>query len=233
MTLADGPNLVILGPDGGPGAEPVWGRRGWLFGPRLVLTPADLERWFAGDRDPQRGEGGDSPSSVTASCWRTGIEPLTIFHVPQRAWLMSCSLVFLTIVLFLFLIARRSKEGQTTVDGWFLGPPPCAAARRRHDRRVSSASGVGRDYLRLSSGRARAASSRHRPSRLARAAAATNRFPAELSARRRGTHARRYFRSPRGTVHGRRAPCARRRLAHGRSTPSRRLSRLDRNEGEQ
>jgi hypothetical protein len=118
VTLADGPNLAVLWPDGGPGAEPVWGRRGWLFGPRLAVTAADLERWFAGDRDLP-GEGDDLSRPVTATCWRQGAEPVTVIHLPQRTWLLTCSLVFLVGWLSLFLLARHSDGTQTTVAGWF------------------------------------------------------------------------------------------------------------------
>ena len=39
---------VVLGPEGGPGSEHVWGRRNWLLAPRLKQTSADLERWLVG-----------------------------------------------------------------------------------------------------------------------------------------------------------------------------------------
>jgi hypothetical protein len=121
VTLADSPNLVVLWPDGGPGGEPVWGRRGWLFGPHLALTPADLERWFAGDRDLPSESDSDLSRPLTASSWRQGAEPLTVVHLPQRIWLLTCSLVFLVGWLSLFLLARRSDGSQTAVAGWFWG----------------------------------------------------------------------------------------------------------------
>ena len=119
VTLSEGPNLLVLSPDGGPGAEPSWTRRGWLFGPTADVTAGDLGRWFAGGQDIARSDDTDQSTEVTASCWRQGVEPLTVVHMPRRAWLLTCSLTFLTVGLLLFLSARRANGSQTTLAGWF------------------------------------------------------------------------------------------------------------------
>jgi hypothetical protein len=121
VTLADGPNLLVLAPDGGPGAEPSWTRRGWLVGPTPDVSAADLDRWFASGQDVPRGDDNEVSPLVTASCWRQGVEPLTVVHMPRKAWLLTCSLSFLGVSLFLFLLARRSNGSQTTLAGWFYG----------------------------------------------------------------------------------------------------------------
>ena len=119
VTMSEGPNVVVLCPDGGPGAEPRWGRRGWLFGPALTLTPFDLERWFSESYEMPIGDESELSQPVTATCWRQGLEPLTIVHTPQRAWLLGCSLAFLALSLCLFLLARRSGDHRTTIANWF------------------------------------------------------------------------------------------------------------------
>jgi hypothetical protein len=121
ITLADGPNLVVLWPDGGPGAEPVWGRRGWLFGPGLALTSTDLDRWFAGNQELPPTDDNEVSLPVSASCWRQGVEPLTLVHVPQRVWLLTCSLAFLAVGYLLFLRAWRRGDTPATIAGWFWG----------------------------------------------------------------------------------------------------------------
>ena len=121
VTLADGANLLVLGPEGGPGAGPSWARRGWLFGPTPDIDSRDLYRWFSGGQEPPSGEANEGASEVTATCWRQGVEPLTVVHVSRRYWLLTCSVPFLVVGLLLFLLARRSDGSQTTLAGWFWG----------------------------------------------------------------------------------------------------------------
>jgi hypothetical protein len=94
-------------------AEQQWGWRGWLLAPRPALAPGDLERWFFGAEavvhlDEQQPWGG-----ISFTGWRNGLEPLRLYHAPQQAWLLACSLVLLGIGLsFYFLPLPR---------GLFLG----------------------------------------------------------------------------------------------------------------
>jgi hypothetical protein len=118
VTLSDEANLVILGPEGGPGAEPVWGRRGWLFGPHVGVTATDLERWLDGRSEPQNSEDAET-LPLAASCSRSGVEPLTLVHAPQRTWLLSWSLAFLALGFVLFLVAQRTNGNQTSIAPWF------------------------------------------------------------------------------------------------------------------
>jgi hypothetical protein len=99
---------VVLGPEGGPGTPRTWGLRGWLLAPRLAVSPADLERWFAGpaasisETEPER------PPDLVA--WRDGPEALRLTHAPQQAWLLACSLALLLVGLAL---TRYAWSGST------------------------------------------------------------------------------------------------------------------------
>ncbi len=100
---------VPLGPreggGGGPGEERAWGWRGWLLAPRLALTRADLERWFAGPgeklqvEETAEGAGGGDEQVPSLVCWREAAGPLVVTHVPQQAWLLVCSLAVLVLGL--------------------------------------------------------------------------------------------------------------------------------------
>jgi hypothetical protein len=79
----------------GPGPAHTWGWRGWLLAPRLALTGADLERWFAGGEAAV--ETPAAPPSLV--CWRDGAEPVVITHVAQQTWLLVCSLGLLVLGL--------------------------------------------------------------------------------------------------------------------------------------
>ncbi len=110
---------VTVGPEGGPGSERTWGRRGWLLAPRLALAPADLEEWLTGSGPlppaPDQ-EGGPAPPSL--ACWRTELGPLTLVHAPQLAWLLVCSLALVVLCLGLYELTRPA-EGQSLAGTWF------------------------------------------------------------------------------------------------------------------
>ncbi|HZY89584.1 MAG TPA: hypothetical protein VFE78_32480 [Gemmataceae bacterium] len=110
---------VTVGPEGGPGSERTWGRRGWLLAPRLALAPADLEAWLtgAGPLPPAPEEGGPAPPPSLA-CWRTDLGPLTLVHAPQQAWLLACSLGLLVVGLGIYALTRPA-EGQALSGTWF------------------------------------------------------------------------------------------------------------------
>jgi hypothetical protein len=110
---------VTVGPEGGPGSERTWGRRGWLLAPRLALTPADLEGWLTGTGalPPWPEEGGPAPPPSLA-CWRTDLGPLTLVHAPQLVWLLACSLGLVVLCLGLYELTRPA-EGQPLSATWF------------------------------------------------------------------------------------------------------------------
>jgi hypothetical protein len=83
---------------GGYSPELRWGWHGWLLTPRPAVTGSELERWLTGsDGTAQIGE--SEPSLV---CWQAALAPLQLLLVPQRLWLLACSLIFLALGLSLF-----------------------------------------------------------------------------------------------------------------------------------
>ncbi len=107
---------VVLGPEGGPGSERTWGRRGLLLASRLAITASDLDRWLVGpdgvlpaNRD-LTGEEADWPTTPSLTCWRGGPEPLAVVHLPQQAWLLFCSLFVLLLGLLVGFLARGSAK---------------------------------------------------------------------------------------------------------------------------
>jgi hypothetical protein len=111
---------VTVGPEGGPGSERTWGRRGWLLAPRLALAPADLEAWLtgAGPLPPAPDEEGGPAPLPSLACWRTDPGPLTLVHAPQLAWLLVCSLGLVVLCLGLYELTRPA-EGQPLSATWF------------------------------------------------------------------------------------------------------------------
>jgi hypothetical protein len=109
-------NLVVLGPEAGPGSEPTWAWQGWLPAPRCSVTNADLERWFAGPREAGRTPESDLAEVFVPSlvCTRTGLGPITAVHAPQQVWLLVCSLLLLACGLGLFLLVRPRPGASST-----------------------------------------------------------------------------------------------------------------------
>jgi hypothetical protein len=72
-----------------------WGWWGWLLTPLPTASTANLEQWLTG------GEGATSSalSEPSLVCWHTQLGTLPLVHVPQRYWLLACSLVFLALGL--------------------------------------------------------------------------------------------------------------------------------------
>jgi hypothetical protein len=110
-------NLVVLGPEGGAGSEPTWGWQGWLPAPRVGLTSADLERWFADGAEAGRAAEGEVfvPSLLVT---RNEAGPLTVTHAPQQLWLLVCSLVLVACGLGLFLWLRPAANGTGSPAKW-------------------------------------------------------------------------------------------------------------------
>jgi hypothetical protein len=86
------------------GTEYGWGRRGWLVSLRPTVSTEDFERWFAGSDLPRAEEVRPFPDP-TVTAWRSGWEPLRLNHVPERPWLLVCSLTLLIVGLTLAFLA--------------------------------------------------------------------------------------------------------------------------------
>ncbi|MCI0458958.1 MAG: hypothetical protein L0Z62_18525 [Gemmataceae bacterium] len=93
------PGWIPLYPGGGALLEQRWAWWHGLWAPRPVVTSADLEHWLTGSDAAAATEEGE-PSLV---CWQTTLEPLRLFCVPLRAWLLVCSCSFLALGLLLCL----------------------------------------------------------------------------------------------------------------------------------
>ena len=81
--------------------------------PRLKQTSADLERWLVGADGAAAAEDSERASVPSLLCWRGGLEPLTVVHVPQQAWLLLCSLLVLLAGMGTWLFCRQ-EEGKGT-----------------------------------------------------------------------------------------------------------------------
>jgi hypothetical protein len=96
-----------------------WGRRGWLVAPRPAVNAGDIERWFWGDDEARAALSEEEAERVPShACWRTNLAPLTLYHVPQQAWLLGCSLLVLATGLVLSYAAFRGERG---TGRWFWG----------------------------------------------------------------------------------------------------------------
>src|SRR5262249_47196831 len=98
------PGWVPLYQEGSFAPEHVWGWRGWLLAPRPAAGGADLERWFAGHEAVSRGDE-EAPALPSVVCWRATLGPMTLYHAPQQAWLLACSLTLLVVGLAPYFVA--------------------------------------------------------------------------------------------------------------------------------
>lgn len=104
-----------------------WGRRGWLLAPRAPVNNGDLERWFWGEKDDARELPDDEAALVPSHvCWQSGQEPLRLYHAPQTAWLLCCSLAVLLVGLTLGHAAMRTTLEQGR--GWLFHVLLCLLA---------------------------------------------------------------------------------------------------------
>jgi hypothetical protein len=84
---------------GGYNLEQKWGWHGPLLAPQPAATNKDLERWFNGSESVANSE--SEPNLV---CWQTTIDSMALVYVPERVWLLVCSLLFLGLGLVLFFV---------------------------------------------------------------------------------------------------------------------------------
>ncbi len=91
---------IVLNPGGEATTEQQWGLRGWLPAPRPAWTPADLEQWLTRSGPPSEGE----ESGVSLVCWQSTPAPLALVHVPQKTWLLVCSMLLLALGLGLSFV---------------------------------------------------------------------------------------------------------------------------------
>jgi hypothetical protein len=54
----------------------------------------------------------DGQSIPSVVCWRTSLTPLVLYHAPEQAWLLSCSLLVLVIGMGLYYAAAGGQRGR-------------------------------------------------------------------------------------------------------------------------
>ncbi len=85
---------------------------------------------------------------MTATCWRQGVEPLTVVHVSRRDWLLTCSLPLLGGGSAAFLVRPPQRRQPDHARRLVLGLSD-AVAGGRAGRPVFLADARCRDPLRL------------------------------------------------------------------------------------
>jgi hypothetical protein len=86
---------VILDPGNEAVVEQEWGLRGWLLAPQAALGSADLDEWLT----EAKGVGAAEDNIPSLVCWQGHPQPLHLVHLPQKPWLLGCSLLFLALGL--------------------------------------------------------------------------------------------------------------------------------------
>ncbi len=119
------PSWVVLAPESSPGVDRTWGRRGWLLAPHLARVSSEPDSDSGGEE--AAAQSGDPPAVVS---WRSGPEPLTLTHVPQKAWMLACSLGLVVVGLVLYGPGRPARQGSAPARGlaWVLVLLALAAA---------------------------------------------------------------------------------------------------------
>jgi hypothetical protein len=113
----------LIAPESAAGLERTWTRRGWLLAARIHRSAADLEREFEQSLpEALRSQGKnnqDEAAQVPALvCWQDSVEPLTLTHAPQQAWLLVCSLGVLVLGLGLYWTARPRASDDGRMSAW-------------------------------------------------------------------------------------------------------------------
>ncbi|HEV8062210.1 MAG TPA: hypothetical protein VGP68_20190, partial [Gemmataceae bacterium] len=80
--------------------EQRWGWRGWLWGPRPAATAADLEQWLQGSLTAPASDANE-PSFV---CWKSSLGEMRLLLIPNRFWLLLCSLAALMLFVVLAIV---------------------------------------------------------------------------------------------------------------------------------
>jgi len=88
---------------GGAVMERQWSWRKWLFAPLPAVPARELDRWISRS-DSASSEDDIGPEVVS---WQSLLAPLPLLVVPQRLWLLACSLGFLVLALGIAQSFRR------------------------------------------------------------------------------------------------------------------------------
>jgi hypothetical protein len=88
---------------GGAVMERQWSWRKWLFAPLPAVPARELDHWIS-HSDSAASEDDFGPEVV---CWQPFLAPLPLLVVPQRLWLLACSLSFLVLTFGIAQSLRR------------------------------------------------------------------------------------------------------------------------------
>lgn len=90
---------VLLSQDGGSRSEQQWQWRGFLLTPCSAVSDAGLERWLGTPDTLEEPSPEPTLDETSLVSWRAALEPFAILQVPQQAWLLACSFLFLVVGL--------------------------------------------------------------------------------------------------------------------------------------
>jgi hypothetical protein len=115
------PGWIVVSPEPDPGSPQAWGWQRGLLAPRSRLSGADLEAWFDGSESAGDPSTREAPAAVpTLVLWHDAAEPLTLTHLPWRAWLVGCSLALVVLGLVLSRLALSAVPGRSAW-AWAMG----------------------------------------------------------------------------------------------------------------
>jgi hypothetical protein len=92
---------VPLFEDDGYPAGRNWEWRGGLWAPRWGGPAGDTKQWLGVSAASPGKEGDAVPDEAEPAldCWRSDLGPFRLIQVPEQAWLLACSLLFLVLGL--------------------------------------------------------------------------------------------------------------------------------------
>jgi hypothetical protein len=77
-----------------PVAGLAWERHGGLLAPRPAVTADDLDHWFLDAAATAQGSATPTSERPSLVCRQPSFQPLAVVYVPEPAWLLVCSLLF-------------------------------------------------------------------------------------------------------------------------------------------
>jgi hypothetical protein len=94
---------MVLRPLAPAAAEQKWEWSGWSWSLVPVLSSSDLEQWIGkSEASPPSSPSRDWKSGFVF--WQVGPEPLQVIELPERIWLLACSLFVLAMGFFLLFV---------------------------------------------------------------------------------------------------------------------------------
>jgi len=102
---------VVISTGGGATLEQHWGLRNGLLAPRPAASAVDLERWFNGGLEPASAPLDSETDWALRNPEMVAGQPVlgsvSIGHLSQQTWLLSCSLLVVALGLALYFVPMR------------------------------------------------------------------------------------------------------------------------------